>query len=99
MQNYLAISINLRTFVSMTTQQFNEKYKPFLEEGHYGLDLAKPEAITYLDERFQEFTQRPDFKYAQIKSKFNWFCFYADGITTEERTEVENKLKEIYSQP
>jgi hypothetical protein len=95
----LAISINLRTFVSMTTQQFNEKYKPFLEEGHYGLDLAKPEAITYLDERFQEFTQRPDFKYAQIKSKFNWFCFYADGITTEERTEVENKLKEIYSQP
>ncbi len=95
----MAISINLRTFVSMTTQQFNEKYKPFLEEGHYGLDLAKPEAITYLDERFQEFTQRPDFKYAQIKSKFNWFCFYADGITTEERTEVENKLKEIYSQP
>jgi hypothetical protein len=83
----------------MTTQQFNEKYKAFLEEGHYGLALAKPEAITYLDERFQEFTQRPDFKYAQIKAKFNWFCFYADGITMDERTEVENKLKEIYSQP
>jgi len=83
----------------MNTQEFNEKYKAFLEEGHYGLDLDKPEAIAYLDERFQEFTQRPNFKYSQIKSKFNWFCFYADGTTLEERIEVENKLKEIYSQP
>jgi hypothetical protein len=80
----------------MTTEQFDEKYKDFLEEGHYGLALANEEAIAYLDEKFQEFIKRPDFKYSQIKSKFNFFCFYADGITAEEQTEVENKLKEIY---
>jgi hypothetical protein len=91
------VSNKLRTFVTMNTQEFNEKYKAFLEEGHYGLDLDKPEAIAYLDERFQEFTQRPNFKFTQIKAKFNWFCFYADGVTLEERTEVENKLKEIYA--
>jgi len=81
----------------MTTNEFNEKYKDFLGERHYGLDLGKEEAIAYLDEKFQEFTKRPDFKYYQIKSKFNWFCFYADGITAEEQQEVEGKLKEIYN--
>ena len=81
----------------MTTDQFNEKYKDFLEEGHYGLALIGDEAIAYLDEKFQEFIKRPDFKYSQIKSKFNFFCFYADGITAEEQTEVEDKLKQIYT--
>lgn len=80
----------------MKTDQFNEKYKDFLEEGHYGLALIDEEAIAYLDEKFQEFTKRPDFKYSQIKSKWNYFCFYADGITAEEQIEVENKLKEIH---
>ena len=82
----------------MTTNEFNEKYKTFLEEGHYGLALDKPEAIAYLDEKFQEFTQRPDFKFTQIKAKFNWFCLYADGVTLDERAEVEKKLGEIYTQ-
>ena len=81
----------------MNCHQFNEKYKDFLEEGHYGLDLDKPEAIAYLDEKFQEFIKRPDFKFSQIKSKFDWFCFYANGITAEEQIEVENKLTEIYT--
>lgn len=81
----------------MTTTEFNEKYKDFLEERHYGLDLNNPEAIAYLDEKFQEFIKRPDFKYSQIKCKWNYFCFYANGITAEEQIEVENKLKEIHN--
>jgi hypothetical protein len=80
----------------MTAEQFNEKYKDFLEEGHYGLDLHNPEAIKYLDNEFQELIKIPGFKYAQIKSKFNWFCFYADRISLEKKQEIENKLKEIY---
>ena len=81
----------------MTTNEFNEKYKDFLAERHYGLALFKPEAIAYLDEKFQEFIQRPDFKYYQIKSEWNWFSFFADGITREEQQEVEAKLKEIHN--
>lgn len=80
----------------MTTPEFNEKYKDFLEEGHYGLALIDEEAIAYLDEKFQDFIKRPDFKYSQIKSKWNYYCFYADGITSEEQMEVEDKLKEIH---
>jgi hypothetical protein len=81
----------------MNSGQFNEKYKDFLEEGHYGLDLDKPEAIAYLDEKFQEFIKRPNFKYFQIKAKFDWFCFYAYGVTVPEILEVEEKLQEIYA--
>lgn len=80
----------------MTAEQFNEKYKDFLEEGHYGLALSKSEAIEYLDNEFQEFTKIPGFSYSQIKSKFNWFCFYNKGVSREKTTEVEQKLKEIY---
>jgi hypothetical protein len=64
----------------MTTQQFNDKYKAFLEEGHYGLDLGKPEAVTYLDaiinikdeldELYDELTYDNDEKeIASIKTK------------------------------
>lgn len=81
----------------LTAAQFNQKYKEYLEEGHYGLDLHKIEAIEYLDKEFQEFTKIPNFSYSQIKSKFNWFCFYNKGISREKTQEVEGKLKEIYS--
>ena len=80
----------------MTVEQFNEKYKDFLEEGYYGLDLDKPEAIKYLDKEFKEFIKIPCFSYSQIKSKFNWFCFYNRGVSKEKTLEVEQKLKEIY---
>ena len=67
----------------MNAEQFNEKYKDYLEDGHYGLDLHKPEVIEYLDGEFQELIKLPGFKYSQIKSKFNWFCFYCDGVSRE----------------
>ncbi len=81
----------------MTAQQFNEKYKDFLEEGHYGCDLHNEKALEYLDEQFQEFIKIKNFKYTQIKSKFNWFCFYNKGISRKKTEEVEKKLEEIYN--
>jgi hypothetical protein len=81
----------------MDRKSFNDKYENWLVEGHYGLDLANPIAIEYLDGKFQEYIKLPDFKYKQIKSKFNWFCFYADGLSRDELVEVERKLKEIYN--
>lgn len=80
----------------MTAAEFNEKWNAFLEEGHYGLDLHKPEAIEYLDNQFEELTKLPGFKFSQIKSKFNWFCFYADGVTAERCSEIEQQLDKIY---
>ena len=56
----------------MTANEFNEKYKEYLEEGHYGLDISTPSIIKYLDEMFQDLIKIPGFKYSQIKEKFSW---------------------------
>jgi hypothetical protein len=62
----------------MTTNEFNEKYGEYLEEGHYGLDVAIPTVIEYLDEVFQGLIKVPGFKYTQIKLKFNMCRFYTN---------------------
>jgi hypothetical protein len=80
----------------MTQIEFNGKYGKYLEEGHYGLALDNPEVIEYLDKEYEELIKLPNFKYSQIKGKFNWFCFYCEGVSSEKRAEIENKIKEIY---
>lgn len=60
----------------MNSDQFNQKYLAYLEEGHYGLDIDIPAIISYLDEIFQELTQIPGFQYSQIKLKFSEGRFY-----------------------
>jgi hypothetical protein len=82
--------------IPTTSEEFNKKYKDYLEEGHYGLTLSNPEAIEYLDNEFQEFIKMPGFKYSQIKAKFEYFCFYNQGVSLEKTIEVQNKLKDIY---
>ena len=62
----------------MTASEFNEKYKKYLEEGHYGLDISTPSIIKYLDEMFQDLIKIPGFKYSQIKEKFNTSRFYTN---------------------
>lgn len=56
--------------IPKTIEEFNEKYKDYLEEGHYGLDIDIEELIVKLDEKFQEYIKTPGFKYSQIKEKF-----------------------------
>jgi hypothetical protein len=60
----------------MNSNQFNQKYSAYLEEGHYGLDIDIPVIINYLDEIFQELTQISGFQYTQIKLKFSEGRFY-----------------------
>jgi hypothetical protein len=79
----------------MTTEQFNEKYKNFLEEGHYGLSVGDEEFIKWLDNKFQEFIKHPSFTYSQIKSKFGTGRFYCEGLSTEQIKEVENRIMEL----
>ena len=62
----------------MTENEFNEKYKEYLEEGHYGLDINTPSIIQYLDEIFQGLIKIPGFKYSQIKEKFSTSRFYTN---------------------
>jgi hypothetical protein len=62
----------------MTTEEFNKKYKYYLEEGHYGLDISYPSVIKYLDKVFQDLVKIPGFKYSQIKLKFNYSRFYTN---------------------
>jgi hypothetical protein len=62
----------------MTTKQFNEKYKEYLEEGHYGLDISYPAVVKYLDTMFEGLVKIPGFKYSQIKLKFNMCRFYTN---------------------
>lgn len=62
----------------MTVNEFNEKYKDYLEEGHYGLDLNNPNIIKYLDEIFEGLIKIPGFKYTQIKEKFGLSRFYTN---------------------
>ena len=45
----------------MTQEEFDRKYKDFLEEGHYGLAVDDEEFISWLDVKFQEFIKQPGF--------------------------------------
>lgn len=62
----------------MTVDEFNEKYKEYLEEGYYGLDIGIPSVIKYLDEMFEGLIKIPGFKYTQIKEKFGLSRFYTN---------------------
>lgn len=79
----------------MTVEQFDEKYKDYLEDGHYGLAINNEEFINWLDDKFQEFIKQPGFKFSQIKAKFGMGRFYAEGLTDEQILEVEKKITEL----
>ena len=83
--------------MEMTSFEFNEKYKDFLEEGHYGLAINITEVVDYLDTKFQELTQVPGFKYSQIKLKFNMSRFYCEPReidSYEVEKEIDRLVKE-----
>jgi hypothetical protein len=79
----------------MTIDEFNEKYKDFLEERHYGLDTGDTEFVSWLDTKFQEFIKVPNFSYSQIKSKFGMGRFYCEGLTQSQILEVEQKISDF----
>ena len=74
---------------------FNEKYKDYLTEGHYGMSFDDEQVIDYLDGVFQEFIKREGFEYQQIKLKFGMARFYADMISTDEMIAVESRINEL----
>ena len=61
-----------------TNKEFNEKYKDYIEEGHYGMDIGEPSVLAYVDQIFNDLTQIPGFKYQQIKTKFGLTRVYTN---------------------
>jgi hypothetical protein len=57
----------------MTPQEFNEKWKDHLEEGHYGMAINNELIINVCDDYFENLRiSNPDFKFSQIKLKFGY---------------------------
>jgi hypothetical protein len=79
-----------------TAREFNEKYRDYIEYRFHGCDLENPKALAYLDREFQEFIKYPNFKFCQIKPKFNWFCFYCTVVPKEKVEQIEENLEKIY---
>lgn len=80
----------------MTTVEFNEKYKDYLEDGHYGMSIPNEKVITALDKVFEQtLTKIPGFKYSQIKMKFNQARFYSN-LGMETNLMVELLIQEIF---
>lgn len=61
-----------------TSKEFNDKYKDYLEEGHYGIDINEPSVLTYVDQIFNDLTQIPGFQFSQIKTKYGLARVYTN---------------------
>jgi hypothetical protein len=79
----------------MSTEEFNEKWKDYLEEGHYGLDINNEEVVGFLDRIFVDLTKIKGFQYAQIKQKFYFYCFYCNGISAEMKELILDRIENI----
>ena len=79
----------------MSKENFNKKWKKYLKKGHYGLDINDEKVITTLDNIFEDLTKIKGFKFIQIKTKFSSVRFYAEGISWDLTSAIENKIEEI----
>ena len=61
-----------------TIEEFNNKYKEYIDEDHYGMDINEPSVLAYVDQIFIDLTQIPGFKYQQIKTKFGMARVYTN---------------------
>lgn len=84
----------------MDYKEFNNKYKDYLEKGHYGLDINIPSVIQFLDGIFEDLINIPNFSYSQIKLKFNSARVYMspDVIDTNYIEKNINKLVKEYDE-
>lgn len=61
-----------------SSKEFNEKYKEYIEEGHYGMSINIPAVIRYVDEIFNDLTKIPGFQFSQIKTKYGMARVYTN---------------------
>ena len=88
----------------MTAEEFNEKYKPYIPEGWYGLGFDISEVTDYLDKEMEDLILIPGFELHQVKLKFNMARFYFEtnwkdkGLEAALMIKIENKINELVKQ-
>lgn len=80
----------------MTSQEFNEKYKPYIPEGWYGLGFDIPAVTDYLDKEMEDLILIPGFELHQVKLKFNMARFYFETNWKDKHLEsvLEYKIED-----
>ncbi len=73
----------------MTTEEFNNKYKKFLEPKFCGLTIEDSDIINLCDKYFKQWTKVQGFHYYQIKNKFNTARVYCDNVNVND---LENEI-------
>lgn len=61
-----------------TSKEFNEKYKEYIDEEHYGMDINEPSVLAYVDQIFNDLKEIPGFKYQQVKTKYGLARVYTN---------------------
>ena len=81
-------------WLEMTRHEFNKKYKDYLEPLFYGLSIDHPRVIEYLDKEFENVIKEyPDFKYYQIKLKWDEARVYvSDGYLSDKWEKEIDKI-------
>jgi len=92
----------------MTAQEFNEKYKEYIECREYvgkdgetkkqyfgGLEFDIPEVTEFLDSIFKDLILIPNFTYSQIKMKFGASRFYSSLQSSQLNWLIENEINRI----
>ena len=82
----------------MTSNEFNEKWNKYLEDGFYGMAIEHPKVIQYLDKEFtREVESNNSFTYSQIKMKFGKSRVYANSERVLEWEQEIDRLVGIVS--
>jgi len=85
----------------MTAKEFNEKYKPYIPEGWYGLGFDISEVTNYLDKVMEDLVMIPGFELHQVKLKFNMARFYFEtnwknkGLEAELQYKIEGEINKL----
>jgi hypothetical protein len=74
--NYICLPTILKTM--RTSKEFNEKYKEYIEEGHYGMDINEPSVLAYVDQIFNDLKEIPGFQFSQVKTKYGLARVYTN---------------------
>jgi len=79
----------------MTSDEFNKKYKDYLEPQFEGMEIEHPGIIKLCDEYFKEWIKVPGFQYAQIKTKFGTSRVYCDPFKYIDTYALEADIDKI----
>ena len=74
--NYICLPTTLKHM--RTNQEFNDKYKEYIDGDHYGMAIGVPAVLSYVDTVFQDLIKIEGFKYQQIKTKFGLARVYTN---------------------